>query len=224
MNQDKVTIKKLMTRVLSIMALSFFAIACNAESEQTSATTYTEGKEYTVIKNPIPTTSEGKVEVMELFWFGCGHCFALEPHVKKWLENKPENAEFKKVPAIFSDRWEFHARAFYTMQMLKVLDKAETPFFNAIHIDRTPMDNIDNLVLFLADYGVTKQEVVDAFDSFAVDSNARSAKAISIRSGARGVPSMIVGGKYLTSVSQAGGQEQIFDVVNFLVNKVEKEG
>ena len=224
MRQEKLTIKNLVTRVFSIMAISLFAISCNAESEQsTAATSYTSGKEYIQISKPIPTNSGDKIEVTELFWFGCGHCFAIEPYVKAWLQDKPENADFKKVPAIFSERWEFHAKAFYTMQLLNVLEQAETPFFNTIHIDKTPIDNIDSLVLFLADYGVTKEQVIDAFDSFAVDSNARSAKALSIRSGARGVPSFIVGGKYLTSVAQAGGQEQLFDVVNFLVNKVQQE-
>lgn len=229
MKQDNLTInaiiKKLTIRILSAMAFSLFATACHAEGEQTTqkSTNYTSGKEYTQIEKPIPSSTDNKVEVTELFWFGCGHCFALEPYVKKWQENKPENTEFKKVPAIFSDRWEFHAKAFYAMQLLNVLEQTEMPFFNAIHLDKKPMDNIDQLILFLADYGVTKEQIIDAFDSFAVDSNARNAKALSIRSGARGVPSIIVGGKYLTSVAQAGGQEQLFEVVNFLINKVQQE-
>jgi len=227
MKQDNVTIKKLTIRILSVMVFSLFAIACNADSEQAtkeSTTNYTSGKEYTQIGNPIPTSTDGNVEVTELFWFGCAHCFSLEPYIKKWLKNKPAKTEFKKVPAIFSERWEFHAKAFYAMQLLNVIEQTEMPFFNAIHINKTPMYSVDHLILFLADYGITKEQVIDAFDSFAVDSNVRSAKALSMRSGARGVPAFIVGGKYLTSLPQAGSQEQLFEVVNFLINKIQQEG
>ena len=221
MKQDNLTMKNLTIRIFSIITLSLFAIACNADS---TASSYTKGKEYTEISKPIPSSSKEKVEVVELFWFGCGHCFALEPYVNQWLKNKPEAAEFKKVPAIFSERWEFHAKAFYTMQLLKVIEKTEAPFFNAIHVKKTPINNIDQLVVFLADYGVTREQVLDAFDSFAVDSNMRNARSVTIRSGAKGVPSVVVGGKYLTSVSHAGGQEELFKVVDFLVNKVKQEG
>ena len=181
-----------------------------------------EGK-YQDVAAPLTVSTGEKIEVLELFWFGCSHCFSLEPHVKEWLKNKPENAEFKKVPALFSKRWEFHGQAFYTMETLDVPDEAYDSFFSRIHIERKPVNSLDGLVEFLAPYDKSKQQVEDAFNSFAVDSQMRNAKKITQSSGARGVPAMIVDGKYLTSQQLSGGSTQMFDVVNGLVDKAAAE-
>lgn len=207
-------------KFLAAVLMSSLLIACNQE---TSAQQTLSESNYSVIANPLTTTSGDKVEVMELFWFGCGHCFALEPKVKDWLKNKPANASFKKVPAIFSARWEFHAKAYYTMEALGVLADAEDAFFNRIHVARKPINDLSALVGFLADFDIEEKQVVDAFNSFAVDSNIRNAKLITQKSTARGVPAIIVDGKYLTGAQLAGGTDRIFPVVNQLVDKAAGE-
>jgi len=169
-----------------------------------------------------PSTGD-KIEVAELFWFGCGHCFALEPSLKKWKANIPDNAEFVKVPAIFSSRWEFHAKAFYTMQALSVPDEAYEEFFRSIHINRKQINTIGHLIEFLAKFDKSATEVESSFNSFQVDSNLRAAKKITLDSGATGVPAMIVDGKYITTQQQAGGQEAMFITVNQLVEKAAAE-
>jgi len=177
-----------------------------------------EGK-YQDVATPLTVSTGEKIEVVELFWFGCSHCFALEPHVKEWLKNKPENAEFKKVPALFSKRWEFHGQAFYTMETLDVPGEAYDKFFSLIHVERRGVNSLSGLVDFLAAFDKTKEQVEDAFNSFAVDSQMRNARKITQSSGARGVPAMIVDGKYLTSQQLSGGSTQMFNVVNQLVDK-----
>lgn len=170
-----------------------------------------------------PSTGD-KIEVVELFWFGCGHCFALEPSLKAWLkDNKPDNVEFVKVPALFSKRWEFHGQAFYTMQALGVDNDVYDAFFNSIHVDRKPINNLSSFVKFMASFDKTKAEVESAFNSFAVDTKMRNARKITRASGARGVPSMVVDGKYLTSQQLSGGSKQMFDVVNQLAAKAASE-
>ena len=169
-----------------------------------------------------PSTGD-KVEVAELFWFGCGHCFALEPSLKKWKANIPDNAEFVKVPAIFSSRWEFHAKAFYTMQALNAPEEAYEEFFRSIHINRKQINTLDHLVEFMAKFEKSATDVESSFNSFQVDSNLRAAKKITRDSGATGVPAMIVDGKYITTQQQAGGQEAMFITVNQLVEKAAAE-
>ena len=192
-------------------------------SQSISAQTLDSSK-YKDTREPIAVTTGDKIEVTELFWFGCGHCFALEPALNKWKKNAiPANAEFKKVPALFSKRWEFHGQAFYTMQSLGVPEAAYGKFFKAIHEKRNPMNTMGRLVTFLSDYDFTEKQVESAFNSFDVNNKMRAAKKITLQSGATGVPAIIVDGKYLTSQQLSGGTPELFEVVNQLVGKAAED-
>ena len=192
-------------------------------SQSISAQTLDSSK-YQDTREPISTTTGEKIEVTELFWFGCGHCYALEPALDEWKENSiPENAEFKKVPALFSKRWEFHGQAFYTMKALNVPETAYGRFFRAIHQKKNPMNTMGRLVTFLERYELTQEQVESAFNSFDVNTKMRAAKKITLQSGATGVPAIIVDGKYLTSQQLGGGTSQMFEVVNELVGKAAEE-
>ena len=201
---------------LSIPLIAFTIIACQSE---TNAQTVDPSKYQNVPQQITPSTGD-KVEVMELFWFGCGHCFALEPGIKNWKSSKPANAEFVKVPAIFtSNLWEFHGKAFYTMKALGLPDEAYDNFFNHLHIKRRGISDLDQLAEFISQYGKSADEVSSAFNSFDVDNKVRMAKKITRQSGTRGVPAIVVDGKYLTNQRLAGSTDQMFQVVNQLVNK-----
>ena len=209
--------KTLKTGVFAIVASVL--MACQGE---TIAQTVDSSK-YQETREPITVTTGDKIEVTELFWFGCSHCFALEPALKEWKKNMPANAEFKKVPAIFSKQWEFHGQAFYTMQALDAPEAAYDEFFNAIHLKRNPMNSMGRLVTFLEDYEFTEEQVESAFNSFDVNNKMRAAKKITRQSGANGVPALVVDGKYLTSQRLSGGTAQMFKVVDQLVGKAAKE-
>lgn len=206
---------KLITTLMIAVAL----MACQGEISAQPLDQNT----YTVINAPLDVSTGEKVEVAELFWYGCAHCFALEPHVKAWQANIPDNAEFVKVPAIFSKRWEFHGKAYYTFEALGILDEVNDPFFHRIHVLRKPVNTLDQLVEFLAEYGKTEEEVTSTFNSFAVDTKLRNAKIITAKSTAQGVPAVLVDGKYHTSVSLAGSADKLFDVVDQLVEKAAAE-
>jgi len=183
-----------------------------------------DSSKYKDVNEQLTVSTGDKIEVLELFWFGCGHCFALEPGIKNWLENKPENAEFVKMPAIFSSNlWEFHGKAFYTMKALDVPTEAYDAFFNHLHVKRQTIGNVKQLSTFLLAYDKTEEEVNAAFNSFAVDNQVRAAKKATRQAGITGVPAMVVDGKYLTSQSTAGGTDLMFDVVNQLVEKAASE-
>jgi len=182
-----------------------------------------DSNKYKPVSEPFAVSSADKIEVIELFWFGCGHCFALEPHLKNWIKNKPANAKFKKVPAIFSKRWEFHAKAFYTIESLDMPEQTYDDFFSQIHIQKKPIDDLNALVIFLSRFDKDKTTVENAFNSFAVDSKIRNAIKIPRASGARGVPAMVVDGRYLTSQSDAGSTSEMFEVVDQLVAKSASE-
>ena len=199
-----------------MLAIATSLFACQGES---SAQTPLSDSNYTLLNAPLGISSGDKIEVTELFWYGCGHCFSLEPQVNAWKKDIPDNVAFVKVPAIFSKRWEFHGKAFYTMEALGVLEEANDAFFHRIHVEKKPVNDLDALVKFMADYGKTANDVTSAFNSFAIDTKLRNAKTITAKSTATGVPAFLVDGKYHTSVSLAGSTTNLFNVIDQLIVK-----
>ena len=216
------TLSSSLGQTLRASAFALVSVVLLAYQGETVAQTVDSNK-YKPVREEITVTTGSKVEVTELFWFGCGHCFALEPAIKEWKKNIPENAEFKKVPALFSKRWEFHGQAFYTMQSLGVPEAAYDEFFSNLHVKRKPINNIAQLTSFLKNYDITTEQVESAFNSFDVNNKMRAAKKITQQSGATGVPAIIVDGKYLTSQQLGGGTSEMFEVVNQLIGKAASE-
>ncbi len=204
-----------------VLLFSFGALmACQA---QTTSQDEVDPSKYQNVTNAFSVSTGDKIEVAELFWFKCGHCFTLEPSLKRWSDSKADNAELIKVPAIFSARWAFEAQAFYTMQTLNAPETAYDDYFKRIHIQRRPINDLAGLTEFLSGYDLPSDKVESAFNSFEVDTKMRNAKKISLDSGATGVPAIIVDGKYLTSVSHAGSTEEMFKVVDQLIKKAAAE-
>jgi len=174
---------------------------------------------YELVTPPQPTTSKDKVEVVELFWYGCPHCFKLEPYVERWLKRKPKNVKFVRMPGMFRPSWEIHGRAYYTAEILGVVDKVHRPMFDAIHEQKRPMNTEAAIMALFKKNGVSEKDFKRAFHSFAVETKLRRAKDMGRRYGARGVPAIIVNGKYRISAQSAGGNAKIFKVVNKLAKQ-----
>ncbi|WP_455203745.1 thiol:disulfide interchange protein DsbA/DsbL [Kaarinaea lacus] len=187
-----------------------------------TAATFKEKIHYERVEPAQPTSTGDKIEVVEMFWYGCPHCNNLEPHVERWLKRKPANAEFVRIPAVFRPQWELHARAFYTAEVLNVLEKTHTAMFAAIHNQKRNLNSEKELMEFFAQQGVSNEDFKRVFKSFAVEAKVRRAKDLSQRYGIPGVPALIVNGKYRTGAQLAGGNANIFKVVNFLVDKEAK--
>lgn len=172
---------------------------------------------YERIQPPQPTSSPGKVEVVEVFWYGCPHCFDFEPLLSKWVSQKSESVDFQRLPAIFRKGWEPHARAYYTAELLGVVDRIHQPLFEAMHVHGKKVGTKQELMDFFVKHGVSKERFLETYDSFAVDSMVQRAKVMQQRYGITGVPAMVVNGKYRTSGSDAGGLENVLRVVDYLI-------
>lgn len=207
------------TKKLLILCVSALFIGVSASA----LADYKEGIQYEAVSPPQPTSTKDKVEVVEMFWYGCPHCYHLEPLVEKWLKKKPKNAVFVRIPAVFRPSWELHARAYYTAEILGVLDKTHRAFFDAIHGERLNMNSEDAIMKFFARFGVKNDEFKRVFHSFAVEAKVRRAKDMSVRYGIKGVPTLIVNGKWRTGAQLAGGANNVFKVVNFLVEQEAKK-
>ncbi|NOZ36966.1 MAG: thiol:disulfide interchange protein DsbA/DsbL [Gammaproteobacteria bacterium] len=202
----------LRTSLTLIMMVVFFSTA--------SARNYDEGIEYQRLKEPVPTqVGPGKVEVVELFWYGCPHCFRLEPNIHKWLKSKPKNVEFIRIPAVFNKTWALHAKAYYTADFLGIMNKFHKPFFDAIHLKKQPMSTVAEVKTFFLKLGVSAKDFDNVFSSFGVDTKVRRARELSREYGISGVPSLVVNGKYLTDGPMAGGRKGMIEVLNYLIKK-----
>lgn len=182
---------------------------------------YTEGTHYKTTAERMPTSNEeGKIEVLEVFSYACPHCFHLESPVKAWLENKPDNATFVRLPAIFRDSWLPLAEIFYAAAVLDVQDKLHTALFKAIHEDKREFKSYVEYLDFIEEQAVDRAAFEKAMNSFTVKGQVRKALVYSRTSGITGVPAIIVNGQYIVSAASAGGKEEMFNVVDFLVNKI----
>lgn len=186
-----------------------------------------EGIEYQLVKPRVPGNSaDGKVEVVELFWYGCPHCYAFEPAVNQWKKDNQKRVDFVRIPAVFPNRpaWELHARAYYTADLLGVLDKIHGPLFDAIHQQRRRLFNLDELAAFFAQHGVKEDVFRETMYSFGVQMQLNRAKDLTERYGIDGVPTLVIDGQYRTHASLTNGQENMLKVTDFLVNKATNPG
>lgn len=209
-------------KFLSVMLLCLPLWAC---AEEAPTADYAEGIDYAVVMPPLAGGTDGKVKVVELFWYGCSHCFQFEPHIHKWLENKPANVEFERIPAVFkkdgvpNPGWEIHARTYYTAQSMGVLEKIHTPLFDAIHVKKQRLYTQDALRALFVAQGVNGDEFDATFNSFMVTGMVAKAVRLTEQYGIDGVPSLAVQGKYRVSGSMAGSYGDMLKITDFLVAK-----
>jgi thiol:disulfide interchange protein DsbA len=161
--------------------------------------------------------SANKIEVLEFFWYGCIHCYNLQPKIETWLKKLPPDVEFRRVPAVFNERWAHDAAIFYAFDALGLLDKLHRPFFDAIHRDRLRSDNWQALSAWLQKNGVDPKKFEATVKSFGVQSKTKRAIRLTADYKIDGTPAMAVHGRYTVPSS-----EDMLDTVNQLVSAVRK--
>ena len=172
---------------------------------------------FTEIKPALPVESEGKIEVLEFFWYGCIHCYNLEPRLDTWLKTLPKDVQFRRVPTVLSERWAHDAAVFYAFDAMGLLDKLHRPFFEAIHVNRLRSDNAQALNAWLEKQGVDPKKFNETVRSFGVQSRVKRAIRLTADYRIEGTPVMAVHGRYLVHSSEA-----MLDTVNQLVATVRK--
>ncbi|MCU7938370.1 MAG: thiol:disulfide interchange protein DsbA/DsbL [gamma proteobacterium symbiont of Bathyaustriella thionipta] len=184
---------------------------------------YDEGVEYEVLKKIQPAPTDGKVEVIEFFSYGCPHCYRFEPYIDKWKETKSENIEFIHVPAIFNKNWESLATLYYTAEVLGVQDKMHNVIFEAMHGEGKKLRSFEDLKALFEKNGVSNEALEKAMNSFTVAAKTRRAKTMTEAYGIKSVPNIVVQGKYRTNGTLAESHANVFKVVDYLSEKIEKE-
>lgn len=179
---------------------------------------FKEGQHYQKIVPAQPTgVAAGKVEVAEVFWYGCTHCFSLDPAIESWrAKGKPGYVEFTRIPAMWNDTTRLHARVFYTAELLGKLDQLHSLIFREFHVSGNQLNTVDKISAFFQQHGVSKDEFTKAFSSFTVETKLQRADMMNRRYRINSVPTMIVNGKYSADVGSAGGESQLFALIEEL--------
>ena len=181
-----------------------------------------EGAAYTTLKSDLPLETAGKIEVAEFFWYGCIHCYNLEPLLEKWVPKLPADTLFRRIPAVFNERWAHDAAIFYTFEVLGVLDKLHRPFFDAIHKDRLKTDNPAALGEWLGKNGLDAKKFDATMKSFGVQSKMKRAAQLTAASRIDGTPALMVQGRYTISTEQGKSREGMLATADALAGALRK--
>lgn len=198
---------------LGLVGLTLALVAGSAGAQMRA------GKDYKPLANPQAVETGEKIEVIEFFWYGCPHCFDLEPFLKKWTAKLPKDVEFRRIPAIPTERWMPNARTFYALEAMGLLERMHGEVFDAIHIDRVNLNDERVQLDWMAKKGVDRAKFSEAWKSFSVQSKTKRAAQLTQAYDITGVPTLVVDGKYQTSVSMTGSPEGLMQTLDGLIAK-----
>jgi thiol:disulfide interchange protein DsbA len=201
-------------RFLLALIGSCLALAAGAADLQ-------EGRDFRVINPPLTVPSD-RIEVTEFFWYGCPHCFDLEPPLAAWAASLPAGVSFRRVPAIpANDKWLPAARLYYTLEAMGLADKLHFEVFAAIHVGRQRIDDEKSIFEWAAKKGLDSQQFLAAWSSPGVQSRVRQSRLLGAAAGLTGVPAVMVHGRYL--VLARGSHEELLANIDSLVARVRAE-
>jgi thiol:disulfide interchange protein DsbA len=198
--------RSLILATILVSALSIIAVPANS-----SPAGFQQVPEPATVPNPT------RIQVIDFFWYGCPYCNLFEPQLESWLDSKPDNVDFIRIPAVIRSGWSNHARAFYTAEALGVLDTLHSQLFAAIHEEDRDLNDMDELSRVFADQGIERARFEEAFNSAAVNRKVQEAGTLTRRYGIDSVPAIVVNGQYRTNPVLAGGASRVLDAVNDLI-------
>ena len=199
-------------RVLSlipiVITLVFSGFTMAADSSQ----------KYVQISNQKQTESD-KIVIYEFFWYGCPHCYNIEPTMDNIEANLDKDTILIKVPVALRDSWELHAKAYYALQQMKLDDNLHEKVFAEIHINSNRLDTKEKLAYFIKEEGYDVDKFLNILDSFGTEIRVKKASRLANQYQIKSVPTLIINGKYKTSGSHVSSYEELYDVVQLLVDK-----
>ena len=206
-----------------LFSLLIALLSCSNDDQTTfesgSGERFKAGVHYELLDNPTKVRDPSKIEVTEVFWFGCNHCYALEPYIARWKRDMPLDVTFIKSPATWNDMLKTHARIYYTAKALGIEQQFVPAAFNTIQNEGRMLTGNTELEYYFRGFDVEKDRYKAVSTSFgvrnAVDQADKKMKDWKVS----GVPSLVVNGKYKVSASRSVRTDELFDVVDFLIEK-----
>jgi len=211
--QSKLWLMPIVLLTLCVSQLSF------------AAELWEKGRHYKELPYPVETADPSKIEVLEVFWYGCPHCYEFNnEYLPKWEEELADDVSFRLMPATFPG-WEVHAKAFYVAEFLGVHEKMHQFLFDKIVTEPRKYKEVADFKPLFLEKGIKSEDFekvleVGGFRKISkIDEAIKKAsdKVKSLR--ISGVPALIINGKYKVGVRDAGGMQNMLKITNYLVNK-----
>jgi thiol:disulfide interchange protein DsbA len=210
--------KKPMTAWLAAIALTLLAFAVPAQAQLAT------GRDYVLIEPPQATDDPAKIEVTEFFSYACPHCNDLNPHILRWAAKLPADVVFKRVPVGFnSPFYQLMARLYYTLEVIGELPRLDDAVFNAIHVKGLKLIDEKSILDWVTAQGVDAKKFSDAYNSFGVSSKVKRADQVAQTSKIRGVPALVVDGRYLVVGQTVKTQADLLALTDKLIDKTRSE-
>jgi thiol:disulfide interchange protein DsbA len=184
---------------------------------------FEEGVDYISLDKRIPTEAgNGKIEIVEFFWYSCPHCNAFEPRFESWIKTAPKDFVIKRAPVRFRDDFEALQRMYYVLETLNKVDALHSQVFKSIHVDHLNLSTSESLANWANSRGIEKTKFMELFNSFGVATQAKRAAQLQEAYKVQGVPALGIAGRFYTDGSLAGSMERALQVVEYLANEVRK--
>ena len=189
-------------------------------SPATTTWQYQEGKHFSSLPTAQGTSSSpGKIEVAEVFWYGCGHCYNLEPELSAWVKKLPGDVSFVRIPVMWNPTNEIHGRIYYTAEALGKLDQINSAVFRSIHVDNRPMTDEKDIQKLFEQNGVSAADFNKVFRSFSVEGQLKRAKDLTLKYRVKGVPLLVVDGKFTTDGPEIRNHQDLLAVTEELIKR-----
>ena len=182
-----------------------------------------DGNEYKSLDKRVAMEApQGKIEVIEFFWYGCPHCNSFEPQLEAWSKKLPADVVLKRVPVAFRDDFVPQQRLFYSLEAMGKLDDVHRKVFQTIHVDKQSIDKEPSIVAWVEKQGLDKAKFQELYNSFAISTKSRRASQLQEAFKVEGVPALGIGGRYYTDGSMAGNMGRALQVTDYLIGEARK--
>ena len=209
----------LLRKALAALLLALAAAGAHAQAQSLPQL----GREYLRLDPPRAVATGDKIEVIEFFYYGCPVCYELEPALSRWFFNAPGSVALRRVPALSSDNWDNFAKLFYTLEATGQLARLHRPVYDNFHFDGVKLNEEAAMLNWVSRNGVDRQEFINTYRSPEIQAKLAAARAMTRSYDIKGVPSIVVDGKFVTSARLVGGTRELMRVVDQLVELARRE-
>jgi thiol:disulfide interchange protein DsbA len=207
---------------LPVIAALLLALAASSGQAQAPSAPQL-GRDYVRLDPPRPVAAGNKIEVIEFFYYGCPVCYELEPTLARWVYNSPGTVMLRRVPALSSENWDNFAKLFYTLEAVGQLGRLHWPVYDNFHFDGVRLNEEAVMGNWVSNNGVDKEKFIKTFHSPEIQAKLVAARQMIDDYDIKGVPSIVVDGKYVTSARMTGSTRELMRVVGQLVELASKE-
>jgi protein dithiol oxidoreductase (disulfide-forming) len=210
---------RLAIMLFAVLAAVLAVVMPSVQAQPLLPSKYIEGTHYQLINNPVKPSNSDKIEITEVFWYGCPHCNQFSPMFEAWAKKLPDDVSTDHSPAVWNKPMIVHAHIFYTAKAFRLLDKMHKEIFDAMHIEQKKLVDKKQIFALFEKHGISQEDFDKTFDSFGVKSQVQQATARARSYGITGTPEVIVNGKYRISGRMVSSQAEVLQVANFLIEK-----